>query len=125
MDKTDRAIEKAKKSVEDAILNTSKKLAIQINQVVILATPVDTGRARANWIASLKNANTSQQDSEDKAGGPTIAKNNDTINSMSEPVNIHISNNLEYIVPLNNGHSKQAPAGFVETAVAVARASIR
>jgi hypothetical protein len=30
---------------------------------------------------------------------------------------IFIANNLPYIVPLNNGHSQQAPMGFIQTAI--------
>jgi hypothetical protein len=38
---------------------------------------------------------------------------------------IHISNNLPYIGPLNDGHSKQAPAAFVQMAVMDGLATVR
>lgn len=38
---------------------------------------------------------------------------------------IHITNNLPYIGALNDGHSKQAPAGFVRTAVMEGLAAMR
>ena len=51
-------------------------------------TPVDTGRAKSGW------------------GVERI-----------EPKHARIVNNVEYIVRLNEGHSKQAPAMFVELAL--------
>jgi hypothetical protein len=38
-------------------------------------------------------------------------------------VKIYITNNLPYIRPLNDGHSKQAPAGFIERAILLGRRS--
>ena len=38
---------------------------------------------------------------------------------------IHITNNLPYIGSLNDGHSKQAPAGFVQMATLAGLAAVR
>lgn len=122
MDETERAIAQAKKEVEEAVIKTVKSIALKANQIIILSTPVDTGRARANWIASVDKPNTKKLDDTDKSGSVTIADNNKVIISAPEEMGleIHISNNLDYIIPLNNGHSAQAPAGFVEKAVQLA-----
>lgn len=54
---------------------------------LVLATPVDTGQARNGWQI-------------DTTGGQTT-----------------VENRVPYINRLNEGHSKQAPAGFVENVI--------
>ncbi|MFN4009868.1 MAG: hypothetical protein ACK4K8_07935, partial [Pannonibacter sp.] len=55
-----------------------------------------------------------------EAGTPTIEAFD--IRSNRE---IHVTNNAPHIQPLNDGHSKQAPAGFVQTAVMEGLATVR
>ncbi len=93
------------------------KTAILINQAVVLATPVDTGRARANWQASIGTPITEPTDDEDISGNSTIAHNNGVIGRRGPNQTVFISNNVNYIGDLNDGSSSQAPANFVELAV--------
>ncbi len=93
------------------------KTAILINQAVVLATPVDTGRARANWQASIGTPIIEPTDDEDISGNSTIAHNNGAIGRRGPGQTVFISNNVEYIGDLNDGSSSQAPANFVELAV--------
>jgi hypothetical protein len=84
-------------------------------------TPVDTGNARANWVPSI--------------GAPFtgIATNNGphdagVIAILAYELKqgaLYESNNVPYMRALNNGHSKQAPAGFIERAIDVASATMR
>ena len=55
-----------------------------------------------------------------EAGTPTIEAFDITANRE-----IHITNNAPHIQPLNDGHSKQAPAGFVQIAVMEGLAGLR
>ena len=112
-------------SIEANVNKTVKQTAIAVDQTVVLATPVDTGRARANWQASIGAPETDKLDIEDPSGQETIDKNNDVINSRERGQDIYLSNNLDYIGPLNEGHSAQAPAGFVEEAIQVGVAAVR
>jgi hypothetical protein len=117
--------------------NTVKrKVAFAVLQPVVLGTPVGNpvlwtaqarrrvrpgyvgGRARGNWFVSIGSAYLGTTEAVDAAGGATIQRGQAVINSAAPLTAIHITNNLPYIVPLNQGHSKQAPAAFVETAVA-------
>ncbi len=93
------------------------KTAILINQAVVLATPVDTGRARANWQASIGTPITEPTDDEDISGNSTISGNNGVISRRASGQTVFISNNVDYIGDLNDGSSSQAPANFVELAV--------
>lgn len=123
MDETDRAIEKAKLEIKAKTQEVLRKISIKVMQAIVLATPVDTGRARGNWFVSLGKPTTkTRKNAKDKTGGAIIAENTGIITSApEETTDIHISNNLPYIVPLNEGHSAQAPAGYVEKALQVAK----
>lgn len=98
---------------------TVRKAAMAADQAVVLATPVDTGRARANWIAALDARAPGPTTSTDKGGSRAIAAARATIAGYDGDVNaeVHITNNLAYIGRLNEGSSYQAPAGFVRTAI--------
>jgi HK97 gp10 family phage protein len=104
-----------------------KKVAMAIDQAVVMATPVDTGRARANWIASLDVASSSITQSTDKGGAQAIAAARATINGYDGDTNaeVHITNNLEYIGFLNDGTSAQAPRGFVRTAIKAGASAVK
>lgn len=94
-----------------------QRVAIQIDQLLVMATPVDTGRARSNWMIAM-NAPANGTIDADRGSAGTIAQNEAAIRRSTPTQEIHITNNLPYIVPLNQGHSAQAPAGFVERAIA-------
>lgn len=125
MNETEIAIEKAKKEILKAISEKTNKVAISITSSVILATPVDTGRARSNWFVGINQPITKTTDKEnyDKSGSTNITEGVNKISSTKGTVDktIYISNNLPYIGRLNNGHSKQIQAGFIERSVEIAK----
>lgn len=84
---------------------------------VVLGTPVDTGRARANWQATLGSPATGIVESEDRNGGTTAGKGSRVAQKAAGEV-FYITNNLPYIYRLEfEGHSSQAPAGWVRTSI--------
>jgi len=87
----------------------------------VLATPVDTGRARGNWLVGLNFPVEAEAESEDRGGGSTIAAGNADIARARAVDDIWLSNNLPYITKLNEGSSFQAPVGFVEDVVDAVR----
>ena len=101
------------------------RAAVAINQAVVLSTPVDTGRARANWRVGLGDPVRLVREETDQGGLGTIGENNARIRQRRPGQDVYISNNVEYIQFLNEGSSAQAPAGFVERAVAVGRSAAR
>jgi hypothetical protein len=103
--------------VEPAVDDTLRKVALVANQTVIMATPVDTGRARANWQISIDTELTGEVDSTDAQGA--LARNQEVIRGYRNGA-IILQNNVPYIGALNNGSSAQAPAGFVEKALQTA-----
>lgn len=71
-------------------VDLTAKTTLDAHADLVKATPVDTGQARQGWEAET----------------PTKFGEAGTI-----------TNNVEHIVYLNDGHSKQAPENFVETIV--------
>lgn len=120
-----RRIDKIAKDLEIESNDNVKRLAAYIHQTVVLATPVDTGHARANWDLSLHAATTTVRQETDKSGQSTISRGNRVLTHRKTEETIHITNNVEYIPYLNNGSSAQAPAGFVEKAISAATNAFR
>lgn len=92
-----------------------QRIALDIDQRLVLATPVDTGRAQSNWLASIGSPRNDEVGARD--AGSAIAEAAGVINAAPDFPLIYLSNNLPYIRRLNEGSSKKAPAEFVETAV--------
>lgn len=108
--------------------NTDKlmrKVVITVVSAVALRTPVDTGRARANWRTNIGAAlpglvGSFPEGSDGSTGGTAAAQAiNESIRVMQgyEKGDVYISNNLPYIGRLNAGWSQQAPVNFVESAI--------
>ena len=101
----------------DEINREARALGINLLNGLTRVTPVDTGRARGNWfvginqpVRTIKPTRRSQESVNDAR---LAIKNAEAIQYPT----IIISNNLPYIIPLNEGHSTQAPAKFVELAI--------
>ena len=90
-----------------------RKVALDIFRRVILRTPVDTGRARGNWQCAIEDIPTAALATVDPDGGATVASAADIVQSMKAGDRIFLVNNVVYILSLEDGHSKQAPAGMV------------
>jgi hypothetical protein len=103
------------------------KICLDLTSNIILKTPVDTGRARANWQTGVNQAPSNEISATDKSGSATIsAAARDVQNA---PGNVfYITNNLPYIASLEfglyrpgpntvGGFSKQAPSGMVRISI--------
>lgn len=115
----DDEMKKAGRRVADNADRLVRRCALAIDTAVVLATPVDTGRARANWQVEIGQAPTGEVDAKDVSGQTAIQQGKVAIEGYKSGSAIFITNNLPYIERLNDGWSKQAPAGFVEQAVQV------
>lgn len=107
------------KRIEQNADALTRKVALAVDAAVVIATPVDTGRARANWQVNLGQPVSGTREASDKSGQAAIAEGQATIAQYKGDSSIHITNNLPYIGRLNDGWSAQAPAGFVEKAVLI------
>lgn len=110
--------------VKHNTLNAVKRAAIAADQAVVLQTPVDTGRARANWVVNVGSAATGEVDSTD--ANAALEQGRSAIGDYKlEQGGIFISNSLPYIGLLENGSSAQAPKGMTAAALLAARKQLR
>lgn len=128
-------------TVAEAIVLDATKLVTEVAIAVVadvaMGTPVDVGTARSNWIVALgsplyniraafsphpsrwrppyADPGTDRSETQNQAGAvwSTIG----AVKHRKPDQPIYINNILPYIGRLNSGHSKQAPAGFVERGV--------
>jgi len=127
-------LEKAADSIGEQANGIKKKAATVIVRDLVSVTPVDTSRALSNWLATLNTpANNSVLAHSPGLRGNTRGTSMSTalsnaiaIISRAKPGQpIFLTNNLRYIRALNDGHSKQAPAGFVERAELLGGKTVR
>lgn len=107
------ALRSASREVPGMHLTFQKRVAIEGLRRVVLKTAVDTGRARGSWQAA-GTTNEALTGRLDPGGSDSIAKGTASLRGIRKPFRImFIFSNLPYIVPLEDGHSQQAPQGMV------------
>lgn len=114
------------KNTEKAV----RRAGIAADTTAVLATPVDTGRARANWVASIGSPvfveKGKKGDEFDKSGGSALAQAKGIISGWKLRAGpIFLTNSLPYIVELDAGSSAQAPNGMSAQAIVAARAELK
>lgn len=117
------------KRIDRNVPKLMRKVALSVDQAVVVATPVDTGRARSNWRVGVNAVPGGEVDTYGPGGAATAGAISQARSAVSRVDNsrdiIYLSNNLPYIGRLNDGYSAQAPAGFVQTAVGKAASAVR
>jgi hypothetical protein len=100
-----------------------QSLALDIQANLQIDTPRDTGWARANWVPSIGAPHveyTHVQDPQPTQVASAVSEQAEAVGSLLgytlEKGAIFTTNNVPYIIPLNEGHSPQAGAGFVQRA---------
>ncbi len=111
MDSFDIDLKKLAEKMELSVDVVARKVALEVYSGITEKTPVDTGRAKANWNLSV--------------GRPNLSVNMTARTPKQGQLkkgeglgNIWIANNLPYISALENGHSKQAAQGMVAITLA-------
>ena len=94
-----------------------RKIGLELFSRVIVNTPVDTGRARANWQVAINSVPTGTLELSDKDGTAAISAADAAVSGLKAGDTIYLANNLPYIQKLEDGSSTQAPAGMVGLAV--------
>jgi len=114
------------------------RVAVSVAETIIAdlayRTPVDTSQALSNWQVTLGSKVDNKipphypgegGSTRNSSAQATIDAGCNILRSKRPGVTIYISNVLPYIRRLNDGYSKQAPAGFVERAVLIGRKMIK
>lgn len=114
-------------SVEEDVSTVVKGGAFKIFQQLSDRTPRDKGRASAAWNASKNKINKKVPPKGEypKRSNIELSSEIEKIGKFEEKDTIFLSNNLEYIVPLDRGHSKQAPSGFFRASISAWKQFIR
>lgn len=119
---SDRIAAKLTATVEKA----AKALVLAITANLIAATPVDTGWARANWIPSIGDPVSAVAGSRESVSpADQQAGQAQVLSYKLAAGTLWVANNVPYVRFLNYGTSAQAPAGFVEVAIAQALSKVR
>lgn len=117
-----RAIIKGLERLTERIVT---KITLDVTANLIETTPVDTGWARGNWVpaigaafeADLAGITPTPQDAATAAAGQQNAIAGIVAGYKLSRGAVFVSNNVPYILRLNDGSSTQAPSGFVQRAI--------
>jgi len=108
------------------------EMALRVFQVVVTASPVGDplrwknprppagytgGRFKGNWQISLKAPREGETGRIDKTGSATISEGNSEIARFNFGEKLIIQNNVPYAQRIQDGHSKVAPAGWIERGI--------
>ena len=118
----DRQLRFIIRALEKVAERAVAKITLDATANLIEATPVNTGWARANWVPSIG------EPVDEPSGSQEDVNSSDQENGIAKVATgyklamgkVFISNNVPYIGALNDGHSQQAPSGFVQIAIAKA-----
>ena len=98
--------------VEEQLSQRVRVIAMALLNEIVIRSPVDTGRFRGNNIVSVGAPVYTSTVNVDPAGAETIQAGVRAITGLEPYTQVFIQNNLPYAGPLEDGHSKQAPAGI-------------
>lgn len=98
--------------VKDELSKRVSVIAMAMLNEIVLRSPVDTGRFRGNNIVSVGAPVYTSTVNVDPTGAETINQGLSAMTGLEPFTQVFIQNNLPYAVPLEDGHSKQAPAGI-------------
>lgn len=99
-----------------------KKIALEALKRVVQKSPVDTGRFRGNWMASIGVKSTDASGQNDPSGSSSLGRGSAVIGNIQPYTVIYLTNNLPYAERLENGWSKRAPQGMVTVTAAEIKA---
>lgn len=123
VDEVRRVIVGLTAATEGVIKKLTLDIQSNLKEQPPLGTPVDLGWARANWVPKI--GSPFQGDATDDPSTADVsaararqsAGEAEILSYRLGQGAVFVSNNVPYIQRLNNGHSKQSPAGFVEAAI--------
>lgn len=98
---------------KDAVDASLREIIIEIGNSLIRMSPVDTGRFRGNWQMTIDAPAAGTLTTLDPTGAEATARIAGESILFRAGTMAFIVNNLPYAIPLEYGHSDQAPGGMV------------
>lgn len=106
--------EQAKEAVDASL----REIVIELGNSLIRMSPVDTGRFRGNWQFSIDAPATGTLDAAGQSAAEVSARIQGDAIYFKAGETAFLINNLPYAIPLEYGHSDQAPEGMVRVTLA-------
>ena len=100
-------------------------LSLELLKRIVLRTPVDTGRLRANWQVDIGSAPDGVIENTDKRGNATIGRADAKLQAVQAGKSVFIVNNVSYARFVEEGTSKMPPAAMVGITVQEFRDALR
>lgn len=125
-----RALRNTANTIKDDVTAITQKVTTYAVQRLIYETPVDTSQALSNWRVNVKFSITgtlpayfvgSEGSTKSLSSSLALTFAKQQIMRKKYGMALSISNNLDYIVELNQGKSPQAYADYVDRIVADAQ----
>lgn len=114
------------RGLEEAVGGIVAEVGERVHGALVLATPVDRDpgaddrRAQSNWLVGINSADFSyvplRSENETIRAGQTVLRGR-VLKAADEVVIANGGTKIPYLGLLNDGYSKQAPAGFVTLAI--------
>jgi len=96
----------------DKVDQVRRASVLELFKLVIMATPVDTGRLRGNWQTTINSPAGAAITRDDPSGAAALAEAMANLGSLADVV--WFTNNLPYAERIEyEGWSRQAPEGMV------------
>lgn len=112
-----RRLDRIARAVEDGGEELTAEVAIAIGAELVQATRVDTGRARANWRASIDVPIRDSSTQTDPAGFATAGEISRVALRYREGQDLYIVNRVPYIGVLAARTSFQGQSGWIRSAI--------
>lgn len=101
----------------DKVDKVRRASVLELFKLVIMATPVDTGRLRGNWQTTINSPADAATTRDDPNGAAALAEAMANLGSLADVV--WFTNNLPYAERIEyEGWSRQAPEGMVRRHIA-------
>lgn len=107
--------------IKEEINAAARALALDLFSVIMVRSPVDTGRFRGNWQIDINVPALAALERFDKAGQATILEETQKLLAFRLGQTISMRNNVPYSVRLEYGYSGQAPNGMIRVTIAEAQ----
>jgi len=98
--------------LDDFITEDKQKVGAFIDRELVQETPKHTVQAAGNWLVTVGSPSNATPNT--NSASAAIAQGQAAINSLRPRQKLYIQNNTPYIQRLDEGHSLQAPSGFVQ-----------
>lgn len=102
------------KRVSEKLTLSYKDTLVDVGESLAFFTPIKTGLASSNWnVTNSSRVSTIRQPSSGRKGAASISAIKDQVQTIDVGDTAIFHNPVEYIGDLEDGYSKQAPAGMI------------